>query len=152
MSMIERSGGIGVGSGFVVGGGYRGANADLDATVQEAAELLASAYDYLVTIRFNSDRYSGGAWLKTDDPDGLWLNAEVGIGASLVTAERNARTAERFPDMRLAEPGIYIYAHVGKRVGEYAHVAVDSTADALAYVMTHADLGRLPAKGETDES
>jgi len=145
MTTIERSPGIGVGMGYVVGGGYSGATADLDATVQAAAQLLADAYGYPVTIRFNSDRRSGGAWLKTDDPDGIWLNAEVGIGASLITDDDAAHWAARYPDMTQAAPGIYVYAHVGKRVGEYAHVRVDSLADALAYVQTHADLSRLTA-------
>jgi hypothetical protein len=147
MATIERSPGIGVGGGWIVGAGYTGTTAELDATVKHAADTLADAYRMPVTIRFNTDRHSGGAWLKTDDPDGVWLNAEVGICADLVTAERNARSAARYPDMadRLRPPGIYVCAHVGKRVGEYAHEPVETVADALAYVQAHADLSRLTA-------
>lgn len=98
---ITRSEGTPVGVGGVIygmaGGGYRGYTEALDAVVREAAAALASAYAADVEIRFNSDRESGGAWLKT--PDGY--SAHVGICASLVTAraratwERYAQRAER---------------------------------------------------------
>lgn len=146
---ITRSPGVAVGAGlmpgFVVGSGFKGATADLDETVQRAAEVLRDAYDMPVTIRFNSDRMSGGAWLHTDEPDAIGLNAEVGICAALVTEEGNRRFAERYPDMagKARDPGIYILAHVGKRVGEYAHEQVASIEDALSYVQSHADLSRL---------
>lgn len=83
---IERSAGFPVQAGGVTygmaGGGWSGVTAELDETVLQAAEALTAAYDRDVEIRFNSDRESGGAWLKT--PDGF--SAHVGIGASLVTA------------------------------------------------------------------
>lgn len=144
--IIERSAGLPTGVGaYLCGSGYTGITDGLDATVQRAAQTLADAYGMDVTIRFNSDRRSGGAWLKTDEPDGVWLNAEVGICARLVTQERNDYLADRYPEMAegMPDPGLYVYAHIGKRVGEYAHVQVETIADALAYVQEHADLGRL---------
>lgn len=97
---VERStglpvmfGGVAVG---VAGGGYQGCTAELDAVVMQAAAALAEAYGADIEIRFNSDRESGGAWLKTADG----RNNRVGICASLVTArhraqeEASARTAE----------------------------------------------------------
>lgn len=143
--MIERSAGLPTGTGWIVGGGHTGATYDLDATVREAARTLETAYGRDVVIRFNTDRRSGGAWVKTDDPDGIWLNAEIGICADLVTAERNRRMTERYPDYEPRPPGIYLCAHVGGRVGEKAHVPVGTIADALAYVQANADLSRLGA-------
>lgn len=142
---IERSTGIPTGLGGLCGSGHTGATPDLDETVQEAARVLADAYGRDIVIRFNSDRRSGGAWLKTDDPDGVWLNAEVGICASLVTAEHNEYIARKYPDMvdGMREPGIYLYAHIGERVGEKTHKEMPNIADALTFVQTHADLGRL---------
>ena len=61
----------------------------------QAAEALQAAYGTDIEIRFNSDRESGGAWLKT--PDGG--NAETGIAASVVTARARARweaSAQRY--------------------------------------------------------
>lgn len=87
---ITRSTGTPVTAGGVTygmaGGGYRGLTRDLDLVVQFAAAALAEEYGQDVSIRFNSDRASGGAWLVT--PDG-W-NAHVGICASVVTASQRA--------------------------------------------------------------
>jgi hypothetical protein len=83
---IERSSGIPVQAGGVTygmaGGGWSGVTAELDEVVQQAAEALAAAYGKDIEIRFNSDRHSGGAFLRT--PGGR--NDEVGIGASVITS------------------------------------------------------------------
>jgi hypothetical protein len=83
---IDRSTGIPVRAGGVIyemaGGGWSGITVELDQVVQQAAEALAAAYGKDIEIRFNSDRHSGGAWLRT--PDGR--NDDVGIGASVITA------------------------------------------------------------------
>jgi len=88
---ITRSTGRVLGIVGVAGGGYLGLTPELDDTVTAAAGRLAEAYGIDVEIRFNSGRESGGAWLCT--PDGG--NAEVGIAASVVTAEAR-RAWERF--------------------------------------------------------
>jgi hypothetical protein len=94
MTEITRSAGTPLTAGAVcygfAGGGYQGLTLELDATVAEAAEALAGAYGVDVTIRFNSDRASGSAWLRTHEQDGIGANAEVGVGASLVTAAQRA--------------------------------------------------------------
>lgn len=88
---ISRSGGTGA---FInglycglVGSGYRGITADLDAAVVAAAEALVAAYGLPVEIRFNTDRESGGAFLQTSDG----RSNQVGIAASLVTARHRAQ-------------------------------------------------------------
>lgn len=83
MNRIERSPGLPISaSGLRAGGGEHGATETLDSLVQEAAEALSDLYGHApVTIRFNSDRRSGGAWLKTAEPDYIGGNAEVGITA-----------------------------------------------------------------------
>jgi hypothetical protein len=84
-------------TGYVAGGGYSGADEDLDATVAQAAELLAAAYNMDVTIRFNSDRQSGGAFLKTHEVDAVGRNSEVGINAGRRrTRDALERTAARY--------------------------------------------------------
>jgi hypothetical protein len=89
---IERNAGLPIaGTGLMAGGGYSGATPDLDAIVAGAGRVLAEAYGMDVTIRFNSDRESGGAFLMTHKTDGIGANAEVGICASVVTAWQRAR-------------------------------------------------------------
>lgn len=136
MSAIERSAGIPVRQDLafygMAGGGYSGATAELDALVSRAAEMLRDAYGMDVTIRFNSDRESGSAWLKTHETDGFGANSEIGIGGSVVTErtrQRWQREIERWSArfdrewttmlrQRLAtEPAgtIRIHAHIGNR-------------------------------------
>jgi hypothetical protein len=88
---IERSAGTPVVHGGIlhgmVGGGYSGCTAELDAVVMQAAGCLAASYAADIEIRYNSDRESGGAWVKTADG----RNVNVGICASLVTARHRAQ-------------------------------------------------------------
>ncbi len=76
---IERSIGTVV-HGFIVGGGYEGNTTELDKTVMEAANILQSLYSKDIEIRFNSDRRSGGAWLK-NSLKGFDAHAQIGICA-----------------------------------------------------------------------
>lgn len=69
MSKIERCAGINTGLGYVVGGGYSGKTDELDAVVQKEAEILQELYGRDVVIRFNSDRKSGGAFIKDGAED-----------------------------------------------------------------------------------
>jgi hypothetical protein len=82
---ITRSAGIPVKVGAlhaIVGGGYRGLTKELDDTVAQEAELLSALFNRDVEIRFNSDRESGGAWLK-NSLEGLEANCQVGLNAGL---------------------------------------------------------------------
>lgn len=117
MSKIERSTGhvIPGSMGMVAGGGHTGASESLDATVARAAELLSDAFDRDVEIRFNSDRRSGGAWLKHDTGHWLTSNSQVSIGAREVTQALIDSMHRRYPNPEdsymvddLPEPGIYI--------------------------------------------
>lgn len=71
----------------VAGGGYQGITPELDQAVAEAAALLQDAYRCGIEIRFNSDRESGGGWIRTADG----RNDQVGICATLVTARHRAQ-------------------------------------------------------------
>jgi hypothetical protein len=96
---ITRSPGVPTGHlGLLCGSGGRGATADLDAAVQEAAERLQGHYGRDVTIRFNSDRQSGGAWLVTHARDSISANTEIGICASLHVTARLKEMYDRYPD------------------------------------------------------
>lgn len=152
---ITRSPGIHIGHGYIAGGGYTGVTDELDATVQRAAEALAAAYpDYDVTVRFNSDRKSGGAWLVTDPSEGIGSNADIGIGASVIT-QKHYEWREKDPDLYEGrEPlppvgTILIDAIVGLRVvvgsskREDRYATVGSIEEALAFVQEHGDLAKL---------
>lgn len=78
MSKIERSAGYNTGYGYIAGGGYEGKTKALDNAVKKAAEFMEKEFDRDIEIRFNSDRESGGAWLK--DNKG---STDLGLGANL---------------------------------------------------------------------
>jgi hypothetical protein len=101
---IERSAGIPIpGTPLVAGGGHSGITAGLDEVVSQAAGQLAQAYGMDIEIRFNSDRESGGAWLK----DAAGRHSWVGICAQVVTARARARWERSSADAEtMAETGI----------------------------------------------
>lgn len=101
---IERSAGILIpGTMLAAGGGYSGVTADLDEVVRQAADQLAQAYGMDIEIRFNSDRESGGAWLK----DAAGRHNWVGICAQVVTASARARWERSAVEAEtMAETGI----------------------------------------------
>lgn len=80
---ISRSSGIIV-QGFIVGGGQRGLSEELDRIVMQEAKFLREHFHSDVTIRYNSDRLSGGAWLVDAPVDTLVTNSSIGLGVSLV--------------------------------------------------------------------
>lgn len=104
---IERSPGHPIGvSGLRAGGGVKGLTADLDNLVTEAAEALSALYGGApVTIRFNSDRMSGGVWLKTAEVDYIGGNAEVGINASLPVDDPSGQPSLGVSMRRVARAG-----------------------------------------------
>ena len=61
LAKISRSPGIAV-HNYIVGGGWRGSSNELDTVVMQEAEFLRDHYHINVTIRFNSNRLSGGAF------------------------------------------------------------------------------------------
>lgn len=85
-------------SAFIVGGGWEGATLTLDNVVTYAADLLARAYGQDVTIRFNSDRRSGKAWLNLDRVDSIGANAHIGVGAQQTTQHDIDQARRRYPD------------------------------------------------------
>jgi hypothetical protein len=83
--MITRSAGLPVqikGLRYLVGSGYNGETKELDETVQQAAKLLEKTFNRDVEIRFNSNRRSGGAWLKNSLP-GFSGNCQIGLNAGI---------------------------------------------------------------------
>jgi hypothetical protein len=98
---IERFAGISVPNwmGPLPGGGYKGLTDELDALVARAAELLVAEYGRDVVIRFNSDRRSGGAWLK----DAATSDALVGLCAGLRKVEPEGMTNDEVYDKMRAD-------------------------------------------------
>lgn len=139
---IQRSPGVPVHVGVIgaiVGGGLKGASDELDALVQGGAELLAELFAMPVTIRFNSDRESGGAWLLTHERDRVGANAEVGICAHLVTERRHrdyAQMIKRYgEDPEFPPPSpvgtLTLYVRLRARVmpEQFRHLCVGSYKD-----------------------
>jgi hypothetical protein len=157
---IERSAGLLLTSGSpcVVGGGHTGVSAELDAVVLHAADLLRSAYGRDVTVRFNSTRERGSAWLVTHRQDRVGRNADVGLWAEVTTAhglEELVRVrAENGPD-GFADPEqlgpvgtIRVGVHLSERYApgpRYEHAPRASLDEALRYALAHAAPGSLPA-------
>ena len=143
---ITRSPGVSAVNGWLCGNGVYGATKELDEVVEECARALADSYpSFDVTIRFNSDRKSGGAWLVTDlGPDAVGLNAEIGIGAFVVTQEDCDRARELGIEPK-RNPGIHITAHIGRRAisselshrcwGGYYHDVHESIPAAQRFVL-----------------
>lgn len=78
--------------GYVVGGGRRGKRADQDDAVVRFAERLTEMFpEHEVTIRYNTDRLGGGAWLV----DGV-RDAMVGLGADLIPPEWHREQFKRY--------------------------------------------------------
>ncbi len=92
---ITRSSGIPTGLGYIVGGGYKGFSQALDDAVKHEAELLRKHYKADVTIRFNSDRLSGGAWLVDAVDQPLFANSSIGLGAQLVNRKLFAMSIDQ---------------------------------------------------------
>lgn len=84
--------------GLRAGAGRSGVTAELDAEVARAAELLREAYGLDVTIRFNSDRRSGGAWLVTDFEGLGGRNNAVGLTVALVDVAELRKLYDKYPD------------------------------------------------------
>jgi hypothetical protein len=70
------------GTPYFAGGGYQGQTDELDGLVQAAAEALREAFGCDVQIRFNSDRRSGGAWVRDGRP-GYSNSVQIKLGAGL---------------------------------------------------------------------
>lgn len=136
------------------GSGYSGSTAELDQVVQRAAELLRVAYKMDVTIRFNSDRRSGGAWLRTHEIDRVGANSQLGICAHLVN-QTSHDAAARY-GFEIGDPvgTIVVSSHIGHdslasddiatsgtgSLRAYHHERRPTLADALIYVQANAVL------------
>ncbi len=90
---ISRENGIAV-DGYIVGGGRRGLTDELDSIVEKEAELLREHFGTDVTIRFNSDRMSGGAFLVDSKDNSIGSNCSIGLGAKLINSKFKSMTIE----------------------------------------------------------
>lgn len=63
-------------------GASRGIRDDQDEAIEEFARRLAEEFPHKISIRYNTNRLGGGAWLV----DGK-RNAQVGLGCDVVTPE-----------------------------------------------------------------
>jgi predicted GNAT family acetyltransferase len=89
-TQITRSAGIATGIGYyMVGNGYKGSTKELDDKVVEIADRLTKLYGKNVEIRFNSDRESGGGFIKDDN-----FSCKIGVGARLASSEFISLTRE----------------------------------------------------------
>ncbi len=160
---ITRSTGIPAGYGLFAGGGYSGASESLDQTVQYAAEAMQQAFGRDVEIRFNSDRCSGGAWMRHPGEGVLGANVKVGVRAVLITQEANERAVKHLLALASMQrkPGLYVsarFAHDVARGGlkldkpsgidtsgqPYTSAEHESVDAAIAWLTERIDVAKLP--------
>jgi len=90
--MVTRSVGIYSGiPGYFVGNGYKGKTKELDNEVLKISKKLEKEFNTDIIIRFNSDKESGGAFIKAVDER---LDYSVGICASLASSKFLALSKE----------------------------------------------------------
>lgn len=99
---ISRSPGFAF-QGYVVGGGQRGISDELDCIVVQEAEFLRDHFHSDVTIRYNSDRLSGGAWLVDAPLDAFGGNSSIGLGASLINRRLRDMSQEEIMNLSLSQ-------------------------------------------------
>lgn len=99
---ISRSPGFAV-QGYIVGGGQRGFSDELDRIVVQEAEFLREHFHSDVTIRYNSDRLSGGAWLVDAPLDDFGANSSIGLGASLVNRKLRDMPQEEIMNLSFSQ-------------------------------------------------
>lgn len=148
---ITRASGIWVG-GYNPGEGYEGLTKELDASVASDAEWLRRHFPgHGVEIRFNSDRRSGGAYLKgLGDPGGVryaegWrgfmLEASVGINSAMaVEMDAEALTHAINVDKVFLKPGTRTG---GER--HYAYESFSTSAAARRWISEHVDRTKVEA-------
>jgi hypothetical protein len=78
------------------GGGYEGKTRRLDRAVANAAKWLAKTFNRPITIRFNSDQLSGGAWLVDKAHD----DASLELGGAIVIPQSAWRRWHRYDTPR----------------------------------------------------
>ncbi len=119
---ITRSHGHAIaGTPYRAGGGYSGATDELDAAVQQAAQLLAEAFHSKVQIRFNSDRQSGGAWLD-DGVQGFGGSCQIGLTARLCKGEITIHSYAKHGSVR---DGVLNRGNPDSRYAYYEHPTLE---------------------------
>ena len=131
---ITRSTGLYTGIGaYFCGNGYEGLTKELDATVQKEANLLVKTFNHAVEIRFNSDRESGGVWLK-NSLKGFDGNCQVGFTAGLRVIRPQGMSNDNFHKSRRALPKeLYITTYVKASALKDPSLANDGCGEPLSY-------------------
>jgi hypothetical protein len=132
-------------TGQFAGGGFSGASVSLDETVQIAGELLADAYEMDVQIRFNSDRKSGGAWLRTSVEEGIGRNAEIGICA----VQRHLDEADRAREHQ--RNIVRLGQETADEIAELGAKNKPGTVTVFAHISARALIDKTLANEDTDE-
>lgn len=152
---ISRSTGLYTGYGaYLFGNGYEGLTKELDATVAKQAELLATTFNRDVEIRFNSDRESGGAWLR-NSLKGFDGNCQVGFTAGLRPIRPEGMTNDDYHKAwRTLPKKLYITTYVKVSALKDPSLADDGAEplsykfhpnldEALAWLVANVDTGKI---------
>lgn len=83
MAKIDQYSGIKVGTGYLMGSEIYGKTEILDEIVQQAAERMLQMFDVDITIRFNFDAESGGAYVKDEEWKKYYNKDLIKIGTCL---------------------------------------------------------------------
>ena len=159
---ITRSTGLYTGYGaYFCGNGYEGLTKELDDTVKREAELLTTTFKRDAEIRFNSDRESGGAWLKNSLKD-FAGNCQVGLGAGIRAIKPEGMSREDWVhnstrEFRQSQPKeLYIDTYVsasglkdpslansGLDDSRYCFLHHKSVDEALAWLIENVDTSKI---------
>ena len=158
LAKISRSPGIAV-HNYNVACGSRGCSNELDTVLMREAEFLRDHYHINVTIRVNSNRLSGGAWLIDSKKAGIGSNSSIGLGASLVNSrlrailleEKMKMSSEEFRRLCRETDSMMFSTHIDLKKAEHCvpadskyilldseHRDFTSLAEPLSYLKTHA--------------
>ena len=147
LAKISRSPGIAV-HNYIVGGGWRGCSNELDTVVMQEAEFLRDHYHINVTIRFNSNRLSGGAWLIDSKKDGIGSNSRL---RAILLEEKMKMSSEEFRRLCRETDSMVFSTHIDLKKAEHCvpadskyilldseHRDFTSLDEAICYLKTHA--------------
>lgn len=132
------------GIAYLAGSGYHGATDELDCFVDAAAERVSAIFGGAdVEIRFNSDRRSGGAWLRLGD--GFTTCVKIGAGLCFdydagdepIPGTERIRPTVYVTKWAVLDPSAHRFERVSGHASNYDVFPVDDLDAAEAWIRSN---------------